>query len=365
MNLENRADLDEWLRDHAKTFFARRTVFGWFNVIVLAMLGSFSSIASANCSYANGTSATTLLVPLQGTVTVGRDVPIGQEIYRTYAFSSAEVDISCSGGEPISYKYITLPYPKAAYTDPKWGNNAYQTNVPGVGVVGWAADKAMPAQYDTTPSSIYLIHRHYYYFSFIKIGPVGAGTISAANLPTLQYVAGNNQLIVQNGGASGSFSIVARTCTTPDVTVDMGTHFTNELKGVGTSTPSVDASFTLHSCPAFYGYPSITANNGSIGSGSLGPNSVDYKLDPTTSVIDGNNGIFALASGGATGMGIQLLNSSDAPIKLSTRQASGLTLTTVDGASYTVPLKARYYQTAGTVTAGQANSAITVTLYYN
>jgi len=334
-------------------------------LLAMLLLAFVSFGASATCRYPSG-GPITLQAVLQGSITVGRDVPVGTELYRTEARSTSLVQAICDARSQYSYRYISLPYPKASYVDPVFGNNVYQTNVPGVGVVGWAGSRQpMPASFNyieaNVPTSIEL---HDYYFSLIKIGDVSPGTITGASLPINEYVVGSNNLRVHLGGAIGSLNVVARTCTTPDVNVPMGDHQLSELNGVGSVTaPAVDASFQLLNCPAFFGRSTVRTTNGTITSGLLGANTISFRIDPTTSVVNAANGIFSLRAGGATGIGIQLLNGSNAPVALQTKLSSGLTLQQ-NAANYTVPLRARYYQTSAVTTPGAANSSVTVTLSY-
>ena len=65
----------------------------------------------------------------------------------------------------------------------------------------------------------------------------------------------------------------------------------------------------------------------------------------------------------ATGVGVQVATSNGTPVPLATNRASGLTLRTTEG-SYSIPLRARYLQTANTVTPGPANASATFTIIY-
>lgn len=79
--------------------------------------------------------------------------------------------------------------------------------------------------------------------------------------------------------------------------------------------------------------------------------------------INASNGVLKLSSsaGAATGVGIQILNGT-APLPLNrtvsikTNTSSGI---------YTIPLKARYYQTESSISSGSANATSTFTLTYN
>jgi len=142
-----------------------------------------------------------------------------------------------------------------------------------------------------------------------------------------------------------STAVTVLACTTPDVSVPLGTHWTNELKGVGTTTSAVSFNISVNNCPA-------------------GMSSVQYRIDPTTSVLNKASSVVALDSDStATGMGVQLLNSSGTVFPLSTNtKFSGYVGGT--GGSYTIPMQARYYQTGAAVGAGTANTSMTLTMTY-
>lgn len=83
--------------------------------------------------------------------------------------------------------------------------------------------------------------------------------------------------------------------------------------------------------------------------------------------IDGSaqnapQGVLNLAggAGSATGVGIQLLY-NNAPLPLSTVISTG---TATSEGTYSIPLQARYYQTASDITPGVANASATFTLVY-
>jgi type 1 fimbria pilin len=91
---------------------------------------------------------------------------------------------------------------------------------------------------------------------------------------------------------------------------------------------------------------------------------VSVTLDGTRH-SSGIAGVLALDSSGstsvATGLGLQLLYNNTA---VTLGSATSVGATTSNG-TYNVGLTARYYQTAATVTAGQANSTATFTMTYN
>lgn len=212
--------------------------------------------------------------------------------------------------------------------------------------------------------------------SFIKIGDVSPGTIQGSQLPTTtQTRVGSNSVEVMRVNVSGSINIVSRTCSTPDVSVPMGTHMLNEFSGKNTFTQWKDFSIALNNCPAFNGYyqdtgPRWLSDGTSNNLDSRKNNVLQVRLDPTRTAITPNLGIMSLnpsAPGddpAATGVGLQVADSSGTPLPLAALRASGITPRAVEGASYTIALKARYIQTEDSITAGPANATATFTINY-
>lgn len=134
------------------------------------------------------------------------------------------------------------------------------------------------------------------------------------------------------------------TMTTPKLDIDLGTYMKSTFTGNGYTTPTRDVNLIINAC-------------------SAGMN-IQYSVDPATSIVSSANSVVKLdATSGATGIGVQILKSDGTTVQpLQTRTT--LTTNSTASGSYTIPLKARYYQTSPTVTTGNANSSITVTMYY-
>ncbi|MBP0591325.1 type 1 fimbrial protein [Paraburkholderia sp. LEh10] len=138
--------------------------------------------------------------------------------------------------------------------------------------------------------------------------------------------------------------IIPLTCTTPDIPVQLGTHYPSELPSVGSTTTAVPFNIGLNDCPA-------------------GMNGILYEIDPVTSVVDSAQSVVALdSSSTATGVGVQLLDGTGTVFPLGTAKPFSA-YNPGTGGSYTIPLQARYYRT-GTLTPGPANSSMTVTMTY-
>ncbi|SIT41091.1 putative Fimbrial protein [Paraburkholderia piptadeniae] len=193
-------------------------------------------------------------------------------------------------------------------------------------------------------------------FAFVKYGPVTGGTINLPGTivqagvsvtttpnPLTNYVMAPQQIANVTLVGGPTFAPVA--CATPNVTVPMGTHSNTEFSGVGPiSTAPASFNISLNNCPA-------------------GINSIKYEIDAVTTIVDASQSVVALDSAStARGVGVQLLDANGNALPLATQQT--LPGYNTSGGSYTIPLKARYYQTTAPVLAGTANTVMTFTMNY-
>lgn len=348
-------------------------------MVLLFLSGAVkTAFAAGTCQYspANPTWVTEQAT-LSGSATVGRDAPIGTVIYEVGYVSSVSPILLCTAGSyQVQTSLVSQPYPLSSYVDPS-GSPVYQTAIPGIGVRLNGATTPVPGNgyvtnYTFALNSVGFLNGSNFRLDLIKISnTVGAGTITAAGLPTFQTsevsVDGGNSTRFLLATVIGQVNIISSTCTTPNVSVNLGTHFTTELKGIGTTTATwVPVDIQLNNCPAFFGYTytSVNADTAQTITGQLASNSIQYSINPSNGVANATNGVMNLSSGGATGIGIQLTDTGSNPIQFNTATPSGLTLNQTSSANYTINLQARYYQTGTSVTAGAANATATVTLTY-
>ncbi|MGL4486610.1 MAG: fimbrial protein [Yersinia sp. (in: enterobacteria)] len=144
----------------------------------------------------------------------------------------------------------------------------------------------------------------------------------------------NNVTIV-----TGGCSVATQSLSIP---VSLGLTPQTDFTGVGTTSQSIPFNIDLIDCSA----------NSNV--------KVTFS-DTSGSPSPGIPGVLALTSGGATGVGIQLLNATDTPIPLDIPFDVGQTV----GTTFSIPLKARYYQTGTTMTTGPANSTANFTMTYD
>ncbi|MDU6923033.1 fimbrial protein [Franconibacter helveticus] len=136
---------------------------------------------------------------------------------------------------------------------------------------------------------------------------------------------------------------VVNTQSSP-LTVDLGKISKTVFTGVGSSANSTTFSLQLKNCP-------VTVTKASITFGGTADTS--------------NTNVLALTAGTgvAAGVGVQLLDSTGAPLNLYTASADyALTTGTTTN---NLTFGARYIQTDATVTAGTANASSTFTVAYN
>lgn len=249
----------------------------------------------------------------------GIGMVVGQSAYTPVGWNSDNT------GKPYGYMVVTTPSPGGG-----WANNG-----------NWG------------PATFGFRLR----VAFVTTGAVQGGTVSfpgqVGTVGMVSYNQGTYPVTPNQGpmntapiGFTGgpTFNVIA--CQTPDVRVPLGRSPQTIFTGIGSTSGTKPVTISLNSCPA-------------------GMNSITYRVDPVTTVVNAAQSVVALdASSSATGVGVQLLDSTGTqPFPLQTWTTfTGYNAAT--GGSYTIPLNARYYQTAATVTPAQANSSMTFTMQY-
>ncbi|HEY4145416.1 fimbrial protein [Pinirhizobacter sp.] len=353
----------------------------WKSLVAMSLAGWMLGVAKpalAACVYAApATGGVPIANLISGNIMAGRDLPIGAVLGRSAGSSTVpSIQILCEAGTyQVRRLELTTPYPRSTFQPPAYRGNVFDTPIPGVGVafvsasgIGFPGDSGV-ATYDKTTTIAFSGSWASYNISFIKTASVvGTGVIRAQDLPTFELVqseGGRSLLQVFRTTVTGQVAVASRTCRTPDVTRDLGTHNLNELGNVGATTSWVDVPVQLLDCPAFFGSYQMTYN-GDDGSSTLTQvrNVINYRVDPLTPAVDAPRGIMSLAPGGATGIGVQLSDSNEQPVSLSQVQPSNIASGLGENATYTLGFKARYIQTAANPTAGTANASATLTFVY-
>ncbi|WP_334043063.1 fimbrial protein [Burkholderia ambifaria] len=144
---------------------------------------------------------------------------------------------------------------------------------------------------------------------------------------------------------TSGFRITTPACSVSSVSVDMGQLVATRFTGMGSTAGDTPFSLRLNACP-------------------VGRTSIYYRFDPTTQIVPGTADSVATLnpSSSANGIGLQLLDADGKPLSFgTTTKVPGYSGAAGDDS---VPFRARYYQTAATVTSGSASASITVTMSY-
>lgn len=261
--------------------------------------------------------------PLRATLASSGSVVVGGITYRAYQTNLAGVGLimGAKGAVPTGWASLVAP------VNVSWGAG-----------IGWSS-----AGSGNTASFGFAMQ-----FAFVKTGVITGGVVTVSGLAAqagIDISPYTNPSHIADINLTGSATFVVLACTTPDVTVPMGPHPKSEFSGTGSTTTAVNFNIALNACPA-------------------GMNSIQYQIDPVTSVISNGQSVVALDnSSSAAGVGVQLLDGTGAAFPLSTQNTfSGYNAGT--GGSYTIPMRARYYQTSATVSPGPANTSMTFTMTY-
>ncbi|CAI2039740.1 fimbrial protein [Serratia fonticola] len=388
-------------------------LFGLLGGVVLSMT-STGSWAVVNCFFAPG-AAQVETVPLSPPViSAGADIPVGTIIYQG-SWLLRDVYMEChweasDHNKSFWFSASTLignaPLPLSNLMTGPFAGAVYQTNIPGVGVAisraayGTPIVPSRPAV--TTDIEVatmqsgsggfnFTAARRY--VSLIKTGTITPGnySINGSSFPTIKTtveppvnshigaipIASGVPFTVHNINFQGNLTVSTQTCTTPDVSVTLGTYDINKtFKGINSTTPWIDSSITLTNCPTFHGFYNNTnttllmdyKTGQSNVSQSLN-NSIGVRLTPTSEVKDAANGVMAIdstVSEAASGVGIQLgwgmSNQTPVPFNFSAEQSMALPK---DGSTtIRVPLSARYIQTDARPTPGKANGKVVFLVNY-
>ncbi len=359
-------------------------------LLLAALYCFFSPTTQASCAFKQGSGNITALksytISLPGTaISVPPDTPVGKEIYRfTIDFANQGglyVDCTSSGQLYTRYDYLTTPLLPSDYS-----TAVYKTGVPGIGVkfVYGNSYRDFPVKIERCSSSA----TGCYFPSgwsansrvvLIKTADVvTAGTIEGSKLPTALYSLGQNDsmLDVYEVSLSGSLQITSPTCNitaaSKTMTVNMGKHRITAFTGKGATTEWKNASIQLANCGQFYG----NVPSGYI-AGTFDGNTITFEapdvsnylsitLTPLNGSEDAAKGIMKIADHPlkATGIGIQLSSSESASGLIDLTTGITQTLPRDGTQSITVPLYARYIQTADNVIAGKSNGLLEYVITY-
>jgi type 1 fimbria pilin len=313
-------------------------------VIIASLLGTLTIIpgsAWAACTFSAGVSKQVNNINF-GTVTIQRDTPPGAIL----ATSSTEINTgnyTCSS--PYSFTFNISKYP----TPSDYGNNVYNTNIVGVGLLLEYTFEGATYQLPVPPSSKWNYkegtthHVGSYKASLVKtsVGSTGGGNLTPGTLAFDNV----DTLTLFNLNLTGVNTIVPVACsvTNTSINVPMGNVQRSTFTGVGYEGSPVQFLIPLN-CDA--------------------GTRVNFRIDATAD-SSGVPGVMAINSSStgnaASGVGIKITRNGAAV-------AFGTTVpvvVTTNSGAYNIPFVANYYQTNPSVKAGQANGTATFTMTYN
>lgn len=358
----------------------------------------YAAAWGTDCSY--DTNIINIVIPSGKKVTIDPNAPIGTVFFEHFITAQSGQNFKCktansytlqgghvygeggqtvamSGGGLVSQHGATYP--------------VYKTNVPGIGLVARYSGNAFPYWWgaysytngvlDYTGSMTQIFD-----IDIVKYGDIPPGAYTV-NIDSTVISSINSVSRVTNSGdtsrlpngdvvmtrfvlSPSSFDIVSGTCDTPDVAVNLGMRRLGESsnrEGGKFATPWVDASIHLTNCPVFYG----TGERGSD-KDNVRSNVLTVTLMPGN-LTNSSQGIMPVDSGGlaAHGVGIQLAYGTSASPQLvdfsSGKGTKTFTMSSAQGTNYTIPLIARYMQTASSINdirMGKANGKVTYLVDY-
>lgn len=277
-----------------------------------------------------------------GSINVQRDVPVGSVIATRTADIDRAVQWSCNtawffGGRLNKFTTIS-----------SYGNNVYDTNIDGVGIrVRLYTYSGLFATYpfsasSSWPAGNYLSNR-YITVQLIKTntGAIGSGALTPGRLST--GLAGNTELYSVNLTGNNVINPLACSVKNPSIIVPMKRVLSSEFTGIGSTAASTPFSIPLD-CDI---NTRVNITLDGIADSSARPGVIALTSSSTDTV--------------ASGIGLQLLY-KNSPVSLGTVLPIGTVSTS---GNYTIPLEARYYQTATRVRGGLANATANFTMTYN
>lgn len=366
------------------TLYWRRTHLRALRWCVVATLLVWSDMTFGQATCWSSSEPFTILPP--ATISVPRDKPNGSVLWIGPNQNKA-VTWSCNLGAAQNSQYtlgsaasLQIKGASSGYTtNAITGGGTYtvvQTDVAGVGIAaGTAGYLANPSSGSSPGWSIWrdtyggngwnawapvstgvpgpnVNMGNAFQIVLVKIGDIRGGTLPATTVGIATAICNYYPWGNCGGGLTPmNYNMTAVTftqaaCTTPDVTVALGKHSSTEFTGPGSTTSAVSFNINVNACPA-------------------GMNSVKYRIDPATTVVDQSRSVVALdKSSSATGVGIQLLK-ADGTTALPLATVTATTgYNATSGGNFQIPLMARYYQTGASVGPGPANTTMTFTMSY-
>ncbi|OAE14563.1 hypothetical protein A2T76_24680 [Pseudomonas brenneri] len=220
------------------------------NVAVLSLLVWsvvwIAGNAAADCERVEAGGANDSTMPLRiSQISVGRDIPVGTEVYRQVFTPGGVASIRCAPGtRDINLKRnLEMVSGSIPGYPPGVNGNTYPTNLAGIGVRFLDVDnRAFPftAKLPDCPGPQACVFRDpnldKFALSLVKVSAhVQAGPVVSASLPIVNigYEIRGRQLPVRRVRLSGQLRVVSQTCQAPNIQVSLGQHSVGTLEKTG------------------------------------------------------------------------------------------------------------------------------------
>ncbi|VWB76208.1 fimbrial protein [Burkholderia stagnalis] len=295
-------------------------------------------------------------------------------VYELSGFNTGDIDPSVPNGTILALRSVPIVSGGGAVTcsspiSPLWyrgttplvTNNTYWSGIPGIGMKfryqfaggqnGYLFPYADPGIGNSVP---YLNKYATLEVTFVKYGPITASGVVVGEIAGW-FAEGDRTQIVSiriNGGIVVEPKVPTCRVTTPAITVPLGNMPSSTFSGVGTVSPSKPFNIVLQ-CSG--GDAGTVTNVHTTLTDHTDPGNVSDTLSLATDST-------------ATGIGIQVLNGSTVikygPDSSATGNTNQWKAGEAGNGTFTIPLTARYIQTAPKVTAGTADGLATFTMSY-
>lgn len=295
---------------------------------------------------------------LSGTVQLSPLAPIGSLIGSEF---TAGTLTSNPGGElkpsstnkPPYYTVYTVAKPIVSGITYN-GAQVYETGYTGIGLAMWGQSYTSGPKVlisNSTSAGTFTVEWHYALIKTASTTATGYMTINPFSSRGLQCIDSAGATVISPSIQANAVGIIATIATaacgvtTTSINVSMGDAKRTSFTGLGSTSSAQNFTIPLSCNKATK--VSISISPGA--SGAYNTASGILNIDPANSGVK------------ATGIGIQLLY-NNVPLPLNTVTNVG---SVTAASTFNVPLSARYYQTANTVTAGSANGTATFVMTYN
>lgn len=358
-------------------------------------------------------------------ISAGIDLPVGTVLYTGFYRAQKALGVYCDNGKILPYTIhydLKADFNSAPTIVPNMtyqGHTVFQTNVPGIGIAvsvaqngdanhlilpgifsRWSKSTSTPPAGSSSGIATTRGSPLDAKFYLVKTGNIGSGTVNANAFPTLKFAFINPVLLDGRAGDivtpanistavsvafTGQVNITNSTCNVlvPDIEIPLGSHEISKFNGIGSVTDWIKSNINLTGCSNFSnnyyspisvrpaGKPQPTEGDGSsiTGSGNISPgtpsmmNNAFLKLSAVNDVWNASQGVIALSesTNAAKGVGIQVgYGTSPNPLEI----GKEIKLPQPTGASVSIPIAARYYQTEEKVYPGIANGKVTYMIEY-